>query len=260
MDTSKEYMFKNSNSGLYMEVANGSAQDNANIQQWGAGSSANHNTWTLKEFGGGYYYIISKLADGKTYYLNSTGKTDGSNIEILKNNKTNSHLFKFVKNPDGTYYILSRASMDEGAVEVAAASRESGANVQQWTVNGNSCQKWNIETYKVTQPAVTTVVTTSTTVTTKTTAKPVTTTKKTTAVSTEVSTAVITTSAVTDIVYGDINNDSVVDTKDITEIQRYLLNIEPLSEAKFKLADMNNDKIINCYDYIILKRVVSGNR
>ncbi len=259
MDTSKEYMFKNSNSGLYMEVANGSAQDNANIQQWGAGSSASHNTWTLKEFGGGYYYIISKLADGKTYYLNSTGKTDGSNIEILKNNKTNSHLFKFVKNPDGTYYILSRASMDAGAVEVAGASRESGANVQQWTVNGNSCQKWNVEAYKVTKPAVTTVVTT-TTVTAKTTANPVTTTKRATTVSTAASTAVTTTSAVTDIVYGDINNDSLVDTKDIAELQRYLLNVEPLRETKYKSADMNNDKIINCYDYIILKRMVSGKR
>ncbi len=149
--------------------------------------------------------------------------------------------------------------MDAGAVEVAAASRESGANVQQWTVNGNSCQKWNVEAYKVTKPAVTTVVTT-TTVTTKTTAKPVTTTQKTTAVSTAASTAVTETSAVTDIVYGDINNDSFVDTKDIAELQRYLLNIEPLSEIKYKSADMNNDKIINCYDYIILKRMVSGKK
>ena len=87
-----------------------------------------------------------------------------------------------------------------------------------------------------------------------------TTTKKATTVSTAASTAVTTTSAVTDIVYGDINNDSLVDTKDIAELQRYLLNVEPLSETKYKSADMNNDKIINCYDYIILKRMVSGKR
>lgn len=146
MDTSKTYMFKNLNSNLYMEVQDGSAIDNANIQQWGANSPALHNTWTLKEFGNGYYYIISKLTDGSTYYLNSTSSVDGSNIEILTNNGTSSHLFKFVKNPDGSYYILTRTSRDSSAIEIADASNSSGANVQQWTVNGHDCQKWIIET------------------------------------------------------------------------------------------------------------------
>ena len=78
MDTSKTYMFRNTNSGLYMEVVNGKAEDNSNVQQWGANEPAAHNSWTLKEFGGGYYYIISQLADGKTYYLNSTGSANGA--------------------------------------------------------------------------------------------------------------------------------------------------------------------------------------
>lgn len=175
MDTSKIYQFKNVNSGLFMEVANGAAEDNANVQQWGANSVAAHNSWTLKEFGGGYYYIISQLANGKTYYLNSAGSADGGNIEILTNNKTSSHLFKFVKNPDGTYYILTRTSKDAAAVEIANADKASGANVQQWTVNGNACQKWQAETH-----AVTTTTTTTTTAKTTTTATTATTKAKTT--------------------------------------------------------------------------------
>ncbi len=154
MDTTKTYMFRNANSDLYMEVENGTAEDNANVQQWGANGSALHNSWTLESFGGGYYYIVSRLADGSTYYLNAAGSENGANIEILTNNRTSSHLFKFVKNPDGTYYILTRASRDAAAVEVANASTSSGANVQQWEVNGHSCQKWVVETVNV--PEVTT--------------------------------------------------------------------------------------------------------
>lgn len=166
MDTSKVYQFKNANSNLYMEVADGAAEDNTNVQQWGADSVAAHNSWTLKEFGGGYYYIISQLSDGKTYYLNSTGGTDGANIEILTNNKTSSHLFKFVKNPDGTYYILTRTSKDAAAVEIANADKASGANVQHWTVNGNACQKWEIEMQTVTTTTISTTLTNTTTTTT----------------------------------------------------------------------------------------------
>ena len=147
MDTNSIYMFKNLNSGLYMEAEGGKASDNTNVQQWGADGISAHNSWTLKSFGGGYYYVISQLADGKTYYLNISGgtKENGGNAEILTNNKTSSHLFKFVKNPDGSYYILTRASKDAGALETAGGSKVSGANVQQWEVNGESCQKWIVE-------------------------------------------------------------------------------------------------------------------
>ena len=147
MDTNSIYMCKNLNSGLYMEAEGGKASDNTNVQQWGADGISAHNSWTLKSFGGGYYYVISQLADGKTYYLNISGgtKENGGNAEILTNNKTSSHLFKFVKNPDGSYYILTRASKDAGALETAGGSKGSGANVQQWEVNGESCQKWIVE-------------------------------------------------------------------------------------------------------------------
>ena len=171
MDTSKIYMFKNQNSGLFMEVANGTAEDGANVQQWGADKVSAHNSWTLKSFGGGYYYIISQLADGRTYYLNITGGSDanGANAEIHTNNKTSSHLFKFVKNPDGTYYILTRASKDAAAIETANADKSSGANISQWTVNGNSCQKWLAEEHVIATVTTTSVpVTTTSTVTTTT--------------------------------------------------------------------------------------------
>ena len=143
LDTGKTYMFKNAESGLYMDVAGGSASDNTNVQQWGADKSGKQNSWTLKNFGGGYYYIISQVGDGKTFYLNMSDKAIGGNAEILTNNKTSSHLFKFVKNPDGTYYILSRSSKDAYGLE--ADGTGNGANIQQGIISNKPAQKWILE-------------------------------------------------------------------------------------------------------------------
>lgn len=239
MDTSKIYMFKNVNSELYMEVANGSAADNANVQQWGADGVAAHNSWTLKEFGGGYYYICSQLADGKTYYLNipDSSAQDGANVEILTNNKTSSHLFKFVKNPDGSYYILTRASKDKSTVEVANALTTGGANVQQWTVNGNNCQKWMAEMSEpVTTVTTTVTTTTTTTVTTVTPVEPESDKK------------------------GDTNLDGNVAVADIVLLQKFMIKAENFSDKQKTLSDMNDDKSINVFDTILLKRAVLGSK
>lgn len=236
MDTNKIYMFKNLNSGLFMEVANGSASDGANVQQWGADKISAHNSWTLKSFGGGYYYIISQLADGRTYYLNITGgsSANGANTEILTNNKTSSHLFKFVKNPDGTYYILTRASKDAAAIEIANAEKSGGANVAQWTVNGNSCQKWLAE---ASEP----VIITSAAITTK---------------PSETTITTVTTTIPEPDLKGDTNLDGTVSIADIVLLQQYMINIQTLNENQMNISDMNNDKIINVFDVILLRRIL----
>lgn len=236
MDTSKIYMFKNLNSGLFMEVANGSATDGANVQQWGADKVSAHNSWMLKSFGGGYYYIMSQLADGRTYYLNITGgsSANGANTEILTNNKTSSHLFKFVKNPDGTFYILTRASKDAAAIEIANADKSSGANVAQWTVNGNACQKWIAD---VSEP----VITTSTAITTK---------------PSETTITTVTTTIPEPDLKGDTNLDGTVAIADIVLLQQYMVNIQTLNEKQINVSDMNNDKLINVFDVILLKRIL----
>ncbi|MGN1225183.1 MAG: RICIN domain-containing protein, partial [Ruminococcus sp.] len=69
MDTSVKYMFKNVGSQKYLEVANGTAENGTNVQQWGADGFATHNSWKLIDAGDGYYYIRSYVGDGKTYFL-----------------------------------------------------------------------------------------------------------------------------------------------------------------------------------------------
>ena len=119
----------------------------------------NCQKWTLKEFGDGYYYILSQLSDGKTYYLDvADGKSDdGTNIQIFTNNKSSTQLFKFIPNPDGTYYIVTRATRDKGGLGVSGASKDNGANVIQWTKNGSADQKWIVTAIgDITAPVTTT--------------------------------------------------------------------------------------------------------
>ena len=158
LDTTKVYQFQNSNSGLMLEVANASTEAGANVQQY-AENGNNCQKWTLKEFGDGYYYILSQLSDGKTYYLDvADGKSDdGTNIQIFTNNKSSTQLFKFIPNPDGTYYIVTRATRDKGGLGVSGASTDNGANVIQWTKNGNADQKWIVTAIgDITAPVTTT--------------------------------------------------------------------------------------------------------
>lgn len=264
MDTTKTYQFRNANSNLYLEVANGKAEDGSNVQQWGADQPAAHNSWKLKEFGGGYYYILSALADGKTYYLNSVGETDGSNIEIHTNNKSSSHLFKFVKNPDGTYTILTRTSKDQAAVEVANAEKSSGANVQQWTVNGNACQKWNAVAFTTTTSVSTTAATTTTTVATTSASSATETTKAsatTTAASKTTSTITTATAIVssastenpTSTTTADISTTSIVSTADPVTAS----TTETTKIHAVLLGDINLDGNVDLVDAVLLNKKVA---
>lgn len=264
MDTTKTYQFRNANSNLYLEVANGKAEDGSNVQQWGADQPAAHNSWTLKEFGSGYYYILSALADGKTYYLNSVGETDGSNIEIHTNNKSSSHLFKFVKNPDGTYTILTRTSKDQAAVEVANAEKSSGANVQQWTVNGNACQKWNAVAFTTTTSVSTTAATTTTTVATTSASSATETTKAsatTTAASKTTSTITTATAIIssastenpTSTTTADISTTSIVSTADPVTAS----TTETTKIHAVLLGDINLDGNVDLVDAVLLNKKVA---
>jgi len=244
MDTSKAYMFKNVNSNLYMEVNGGTAANNTNVQQWGADGISKHNSWFLKEAAYGYYYIVSRVGDG-TYYLNISDE----NAEILQDSGYTSHYFKFVKNLDGTYTILTRASRDAKALGVESASTASGANVLQWTKNGSADQKWNAETYEVTTVTTTVVTTTTTTVTTT--------------VATTVTEAATTAATTTEaenpgdlVIPGDLNDDNSVTVTDVVIMNKYLLGMEKLTNAQFAKADMNADGKVNVFDLVIMKRTI----
>ncbi len=150
MDTTINYEFENVNSGQVMDIESGNMSDGTNVQQWGTGNFKTQQ-WILEAFsGGGNYYYIHSTAN-PDYVLKAESGENGGNISIAKySTKDSAMLFKFAKNPDGTYHIMTRASKDKCFVEVSAASKDSGANVQQWSFTDNDCQKWNAKTFEVT--------------------------------------------------------------------------------------------------------------
>lgn len=241
MDTTVHYMFKNAASCLYMEVAGGKDEDGSKRSAMGLQTvrekiiHADWNSWTLKSATGDLYYIVSDLAGSKYVNINN------GNAEIsARNSSSNTQMMRFVKNPDGSYCIVTRTSYDKSTgrytkgIEVADASSSAGANVRQWELNGASCQNWIAETYTTTTTATTTTTTsTTTTVTTTTTTEP-----------TPVNPS------------GDLSLDGKINIADIVLLQKYLLGTEKFTRKQFEIGDMNKDGSVDAFDMVLLRKEI----
>ena len=302
MATDKVYMFKNVNSGLYMNVESGKAEAGTNIQQWGGDTSSpeTNNSFTLKAFTGGqnYYYIMSRLGDGKSFCLKPETNANAGNISLSEyTTKDSSQLFRFIKNLDGSYLIQTHASREACVVEIANADKASGGNVQQYSPNGHYCQRWNadIATIAETEPATTVPeeTTTTTTTTTATEATTTTTTEVTTTTTTEattttttttittivttiptttttetvpVATTIVTTSnptetttvAETEVMYGDVNIDGKVTIADAVLLNKYLVKSASLTDLQLKNADAHKNDVVNSSDTLAILKFIVG--
>lgn len=139
------FTLQNVNSGLYLEAADGAAANGTNLQQGSTDSASAKNTWRVQSAGGGYYYLYSQLGNKITYLMDVTGaySANGTNIGIWSaSSRDAAQKFLFSQNEDGSYTIYTAASDLASCVEVADASKEIGANVQEWEDNGNACQHW----------------------------------------------------------------------------------------------------------------------
>ena len=224
MDTSVVYTFENVNSGLVMDILNAEMSDNANVQQYQS-NKFDCQKWILKAFGSGNYYWIRSVQDNG-FALRAEGSENGSNIDITAySSKDSSQLFRFTKNLDSSYSIISHASGDSCLVEAAYASKENGANIQQWQPTGNDCQKWNAVT------EVTTVVTTTV--------------SETSASVTEPPVVQIT---------GDVNDDGVFSIADIVMLKRWLLDNGELKNTQ--ASDVCEDGVINILDLCVIRRML----
>lgn len=210
MDTDAYYTFKNTNSGLVMDIADGTIDDGTNVQQWSANSQSNQ-VWQLTPFQNGttYYYIRS--ASDPNYVLKAMSDGNGGNIQIVPYSGSDSMmLFQFTKIGDGSYYISTRASRDSRFVEIDSASTANGGNVQQWEMTYHKCQNWQ-------------------------------------AVKVDPSEVVIPDPPP---VYrlGDLNGDDKVNAVDLSLLKRLLADDSDFSSSQKKAADVNGDTAVNAED------------
>ena len=105
-----------------------------------------HDVWKLIDAGSGYYYLVSQIGDGKTYYLNVAGgsASNGTNVEISQSTG-DSQKFYITENADGSYTIRTKVTNNGSAVEIADDGKGSGDNVQQWSLNNYPNQDWIFE-------------------------------------------------------------------------------------------------------------------
>ena len=251
MDTNVSYEFENVNSGMVMDIEAGKMEDGTNVQQWTTGHF-NSQKWVLEAFsGGGNYYYIRSFAD-QGYVLRAASGSNGGNLEIAPySTKDSAMLFKFSKQPDGSYTILTRASKDGCLLEIPNAGIVSGNNVAQWEPTGHVCQRWNAVTEALSEPTEPTTE-----------AKPEPTTEAPTQASTEVSTEAPTaaptetTSEQPTFLRGDADENGMVELLDIVKLQRYLLAVDTLNAQQAENADMNEDGVVDIFDLALLKRLV----
>lgn len=242
METNCIYTFENANSGLVMDIEAGKMETGTNLQQWDS-NGYDCQKWTLTAFNSGNYYWIRSVQD-KNFALKAEGSANGANIDLAAyDSKDSAQLFRFTKNLDGTYSILTHASKDACYVEVDAASKTAGANVQQYAATNSACQKWNLLVSELIVEEPTTEETTEAP-TTETTAAP--TTEPTTTTEEPAET----------VIRGDVNGDGAVSILDIVALQRYLLAIDGFTQEQFEHADMNADNAVDVFDLALLKRAV----
>ena len=139
------FYIKNLYSGLYLDVANGSSENNANIQQWSY-NGCDAQKFKIVSDGNGYYHILTG-ATGYSKCVDIAGgkKADGTNILQYTYKGSSNQQFKIEKQSDGTYAILTRVSGCTSGLDVYNWSTDLGGNINQWNYWGGACQKWILE-------------------------------------------------------------------------------------------------------------------
>lgn len=131
-----KFRLKNVNSGLYMTAV--STDSGANVEQ-----SENGTVWTFRDAGDGYYSIYT---DNETLLDVTSKKTaNGTNIALYTLTGGDNQKYQLTENPDGSVKIRTKITNGSSCVEVVDGKTESGANIQEWEVNGFNCQDWIME-------------------------------------------------------------------------------------------------------------------
>jgi len=138
------YYIQNVNSGLYLDIEDGSSEDGANIRQWDYNGS-DAQKFKIVSAGQGLYYILTG-ASGYTRCIDVEGGSaeDGTNICQWEYWGGDMQKYRIVQQPDNSYAILTNASGSNSALDVYEWSTEAGGNVNQWAFGGHACQKWNL--------------------------------------------------------------------------------------------------------------------
>lgn len=139
------YYIKSYYSGLYLDVADGSSADNANVQQWSY-NGYDTQKFKLVENSDGTYCIYTG-ASGYSKVVDVAGKStaDGANILQYSYKGTTNQKFYVEEVSSGVYAIKTAITNGSSCLDVYNWSTQAGGNIAQWTYWGGACQQWYLE-------------------------------------------------------------------------------------------------------------------
>ena len=142
-------------SGKVLDVAGGSKKPGANAQQYASNGSRSQKWVAVRD--GSSYRLVSALADGLDLDVAGASRKDGANVQVWSSNGSTSQRWAF---SDARYaqvdalakahasdladgeYVVSTALKDGLVLDVAGGSKSDKANVQVWSSNGSTSQRW----------------------------------------------------------------------------------------------------------------------
>lgn len=128
MNTDNVYTISNVGSGLYFD---GSVQKSGETK------------FVLEEAVDGYYRIYTEDKNSCLSVKDSI-PDNGTSLILSKFVDSEAELFKFVRNDDGSFTIVTKVTSDASCLGVAAGSKESNAAVIQWECDDTDSQKWTV--------------------------------------------------------------------------------------------------------------------
>lgn len=139
-----QYYIKNKHSNLYL-TANGTAVGSAVLQKTWSGLAA--QKWTVESTGTGYYYLRPNNASGKV--LDNSESTNENNLPMVITSRTTStsQQFKFARNWDGSYRILSKISGGARSLCAKGNNTTNGGVIchRSHTLNWTKTDDWTLE-------------------------------------------------------------------------------------------------------------------
>jgi len=144
------YNIKNVNSGMMLDVANGTNANGTNVWQY-TPDGTNAQKWKMVyDTAGDFYYIKAMISSSGTnrqldvYCTSSDPVASGHNVQIWVQGDDPSSTWSIVHVSNGRYKIVLK-QYPTLALTVASSSTSSGANVIVQTYSGSTSQLWTFE-------------------------------------------------------------------------------------------------------------------
>ena len=135
------YNLVNRNSGLLLDVSNGSTANGGLVIQYASNGGTNQQ-WKLVNAGTSGYFALINVNSGLVLDVPSGSKTEGVQLDQWTSNGGINQQWQFVSQGGGYYTIVN---LDSGyVVDVAGTSTSNNAIVDQWPSNGGTNQQWSL--------------------------------------------------------------------------------------------------------------------